>query len=269
MKLNKIVGLGLSLVLSLGCLVGCNKTEEEKMIDNNEVFVEKFSKALDKRWDITSEADENLNQGKITENERNKISIDAIQEEIDSTEEALLKVTDEELKEVAKDYVEGDKLQIKYLNATDVEMAWDFYEQSQRLRKPSLIILVEEYGVKVNEEHIDTYNAFKEEATLINKEEEAKKVLDKMATECLVEKKTDEWGAVEYEIIFENNSEINFKDIEYQVNYKDKDDMVVGSDFIFLSNFNANTKQKASLYPYENVDDIESIVLTANYYEVK
>ena len=31
MKMNKVLGLGLTIVLSLGCLVGCNKTEEEKI----------------------------------------------------------------------------------------------------------------------------------------------------------------------------------------------------------------------------------------------
>ena len=36
MKINKIVGLGLAMVLSLGCLVGCNKTEEEKIMEDIE-----------------------------------------------------------------------------------------------------------------------------------------------------------------------------------------------------------------------------------------
>ena len=269
MKMNKVLGLGLAIVLSLGCLVGCNKTEEEKMIDNNEIFIKKFSKAINERWDENKENDKKLSEGKITESESSSNGVKSIRKENEKIKEALLDVTDEELKEVVENYIEGNEIQIKYLQTTDGELMYEYYVQFSKLRKVSLVTLVEEYGAKVNEEHMDTYEGFKDEAIVIEKNDEAKEVLDKIARECLVEKKTDGWGNVEYEVIFENNSEINFKNVEYQVNYKDKDGMVIGNDFIFLSNFNANTKQKASLYPFENVDDIEDIVLTINYYEVK
>lgn len=267
MKMNKVLGLGLTIVLSLGCLVGCNKTEEEKMIDNNEVFVKKFSKAINKRWDENKELEEKYNETSMTDGEYNKLTSETIQKEVDTIEEALLNVTDKELKKIAEDYVEGDKLQIKYLLATDDEIAWNYYEQSRKLRKPSLITLVEEYGVTVNKEHIDNYNGFKEEATMINKENEAKKVLDEMAMNCTVEKKADEWGNIEYVVTFENNSDISFNLIQYDVNYKNKEGIVIGNDFISLTNFNSNTKQQVTLFGY--IDGIEDVVITTNeYFEI-
>lgn len=267
MKMNKILGLGLTIILSLGCLVGCNKTEEEKIIDNNEVFIKKFSKAINKRWDENKENDKKLSEGKITESENSSNGVKSIRKENEKIKEALLEVTDEELKKVAENYIEGNEIQIKYLQTTDGELMYEYYVQFSKLRKVSLVTLVEEYGAKVNEEHIDTYEGFKDEAIVIEKNDEAKEVLDKMARECLVEKKTDEWGNVEYVVTFENTSEINFNTIQYQVSYEDKDGVVVGTDWIVLNNFKGGTTQRTTLFPC--VEDIENVVLTTDeFYEI-
>lgn len=268
MKMNKVLGLGLTIVLSLGCLVGCNKTEEEKMIDNNEIFIKKFSKAINERWDENKENDKKLSEGKITESESSSNGVKSIRKENEKIKEALLDVTDEELKEVVENYIEGNEIQIKYLQTTDGELMYEYYVQFSKLRKVSLITLVEEYGAKVNEEHMDTYEGFKDEAIVIEKNDEAKEVLDKMARECLVEKKTDEWGNVEYVVTFENNSDISFNLIQYDVNYKNKEGIVIGNDFISLTNFDSNTKQQVTLFGY--IDGIEDVVITTNeYFEVK
>ena len=268
MKMNKVLGLGLTIVLSLGCLVGCNKTEEQKMIDNNEIFIKKFSKAINERWDENKENDKKLSEGKITESESSSNGVKSIRKENEKIKEALLDVTDEELKEVVENYIEGNEIQIKYLQTTDGELMYEYYVQFSKLRKVSLVTLVEEYGAKVNEEHMDTYEGFKDEAIVIEKNDEAKEVLDKIARECLVEKKTDEWGNVEYVVTFENNSDISFNLIQYDVNNKNKEAIVIGNDFISLTNFDSNTKQQVTLFGY--IDGIEDVVITTNeYFEVK
>ena len=37
MKMNKVLGLGLTIILSLGCLVGCNKTEDVEIKEDIEI----------------------------------------------------------------------------------------------------------------------------------------------------------------------------------------------------------------------------------------
>lgn len=267
MKMNKVLGLGLTIVLSLSCLVGCNKTEEEKMIDNNEVFVKKFSKAINERWSENKMNEEKLTKGKMTENENTNEAIKSIRKESDAINEALTKVTDKELKEVAEDYIEGNEMQIKYLQTSDGELQYEYYIEFSKLRKTSLVVLVEEYGVKIDEEHINTYEGFKDEAIMIEKENEGKKVLDEMAMNCTIEKKVDEWGNVEYIVTFENNSDISFDLVQYDVNYKNKEGVVVGNDYISLTNFKSNTKQQVTLFGY--IDDIEDVVVSTNeYFEI-
>lgn len=51
------------------------------------------------------------------------------------------------------------------------------------MRKPALIALVENYGVKINEENQQNYKDFKEKATVIKKENESQSYADKLASE--------------------------------------------------------------------------------------
>lgn len=266
MKMNKLVGLSLAMMLGFS-VVGCNNTLVKEK-NGDEIFIKEFSKAINERWSDLEEITEKYEKKKITESENFDLTIESIQEEIDTINENLINIESKELKQLAEKYVEGDEMQIKYLQASDGELAYNFYEQMQQLRKPTLITLVEEYGATINEEHMQTYKNFKEEATVINKQNGAKEFLDKMATEVVVEKTTDEWGNVEYIVIIENNSEVDFKLVQYQVNYKDSEGVVVGNDWIYLENFDKNTKQKYTLYTYD-IKDIESVVLTTDYFEIK
>ena len=81
------------------------------------------------------------------------------------------------------------------------------------------------------------------------------------------EKKTDEFGYVEFSTIVENTSDIDFKNLSYNVQYKDKDGIVIGDDIIFLENFDAKSKQKVKLSPFE--EGVESIVVTTDWFENK
>ena len=59
----------------------------------------------------------------------------------------------------------------------------------------------------------------------------------------------------------------DFKNITYQVQYKDKDGIVIGDDYVYLENFDSKSKQKIKLTPYE--EGVESIVLTTDWFENK
>lgn len=127
--------------------------------------------------------------------------------------------------------------------------------------------MVDDYGVKIKDDHQQTYKDFKEQATIINKENESQEFADKLASEMTFEKKTDEFGYVEFSTIVENTSDIDFKNLSYNVQYKDKDGIVIGDDIIFLENFDAKSKQKVKLSPFE--EGIESIVVTTDWFENK
>lgn len=135
------------------------------------------------------------------------------------------------------------------------------------MRKPALIALVENYGVKINEEHQQNYKDFKEKATIIKKENESQSYADKLASEVEFEKNTDEYGYVEFISTIENTSDINFKNLYYNVQYKDKDGVVIGNDLICLENFTKGSKQKIKLSPFE--EGIESIEVSTDWIETE
>lgn len=266
MKMNKIVGLSLAMMLGFS-VVGCNNVEIKKE-NGDEKFIKICSKAINERWIDNDELYEQLELEKITTSEYNNLTSKNIQEEVNKIEESLINIESKELKQLAENYVEGDKLQIKSWETEDGELAYKYSEQSDKLRKPSLVAFVEEYGMVIKEENQQTYKDFKEQAIIIEENNEGKDFLDKLATEVVIEKKSDEWGNIEYIVLFENTSKVSFKTVQYQVAFKDSEGIVVGSDWIYLENFDTNTKQKYTLYPY-NIENIEEIILTTDYFEIK
>lgn len=264
---NKIIGLLLSGMLTLG-IVGCTNITQ-KDISGDDIFLESFEDAINERWTKGDKIEEKFEKNKITEKEYRNEIIENIQNEIDTIEKNKFNIEDKELKKIVNNYVQGDKLQIEYLKTENDELAYKYYEESNNLRKPALVSLVEDYDVEIDEEHQQTYKDFKEEATVINKENDAKDFADKLANEMVFERTTDEWGDIEFTTTVENTSKIDFVSLQFQVNYKNADGVVVGNDWISLENFNSNTKQKITLYPYENVDSIEKIVVTTDYFEIK
>lgn len=265
---NKMISIIMVGITSTSMLVGCNK-EEKQEISGDDIFLECFEESLDKRWDEAVKIEDNFKEGKYSEDEYYERVIESIQEEVDSLEENKYNIEDKELKTIVDNYIQGDKLQIECFKTDDVNLTSKYYEESNNLRKPALISLVEDYGVEIDEEHQQTYKDFKEEATVINKENDAKDFANKLANEMVFETNKDEYGNTEFVAIVENTSEIDFASLQFQVNYKDADGVTVGSDWIFIENFDKGSKQKVTLYPYENVEDIEKIVVTTDYVETK
>ena len=81
------------------------------------------------------------------------------------------------------------------------------------------------------------------------------------------EKTTDEFGYVEFTTTVENTSEFNFKNLSYNVQYRDEDGVAIGNDIIYLENFNKDSKQKVKLSPFE--EGIEDIVVTTDWFETE
>lgn len=273
MKLrSKVIVLALLTMTSVG-IVGCSSTNNTSNNQNQEVatdeaFISSFEKAINKRWDEQNKLEKKFaTNTSYTQEQYTEDTIKILENEIEALEKNKEGIKDKDLKEIADNYIEGAKKQIEAQKTNDYDLQYKHQEESDKLRKPALIAMVDDYGVKIKDDHQQTYKDFKEQATIINKENESQEFADKLASEMTFEKKTDEFGYVEFSTIVENTSDIDFKNLSYNVQYKDKDGIVIGDDIIFLENFDAKSKQKVKLSPFE--EGIESIVVTTDWFENK
>ena len=265
---KKVIGLVLAGMMSLS-VVGCGNKVANENVSGDDIFIEDFSDAVNKRWVEVNKLAEKFEKEKYTESEYYNKVTESVKKEIEAIEKSMVNIEDKELKKVVENYIQGDKIQIESFKTTDIELQSKYTEEANGLRKPSMVTLVEEYGMVVDEENQQTYKNFKEEATIINKEKDVQEFVKKVANEIVFEKGKNEWGEVQFTAVIENTSDVDFATMQFQVNYKDKDGIVIGNDWIFIENFDANTKQKATLTPCENENDIESIVLEPDYCETK
>ena len=269
---SKIIGLVLLTMTSVG-VVGCSSTNSTSNNQNQEVatdeaFISSFEKAINKRWDEQNKLEQKFSTNtSYTEEQYEEDTIKVLENEIETLEKNKEGIKDKDLKEIADNYIEGVKKQIEAQKTNDYDLQYKYQEESDKLRKPALIAMVDDYGIKIKDDHQQTYKDFKEQATIINKENDSQAFADKLASEMTFEKKTDEFGYVEFSTIVENTSDIDFKNLSYNVQYKDKDGIVIGDDIIFLENFDAKSKQKVKLSPFE--EGVESIVVTTDWFENK
>lgn len=263
---KKILSIVTILTLTLG-VVGC-AGKVQKDMNGDEIFVQTFQTSINERWKKQAELEEKYKKDTtFTEEEYTKETIKVLEDEVNALEEKQNNIEDKDLKSYAKDYVEGVKKQIEASKTNDYELQDKYIQESDKLRKPALIAMVDDYGVKIDEEHEQTYKDFKEKATIIKKENESQDFADKLATEMEFEKTTDEFGYVEFTTTVENTSEFNFKYLSYNVQYKDEDGVAIGNDIIYLENFNKDSKQKVKLSPFE--EGIKDIVVTTDWFETE
>lgn len=269
---SKMLGLILVSIISFG-VVGCsnqnnNSTNQNQEVATDEAFIKDFESAINKRWDEQDKLEKKFNTNTTyTDEQYTKDTVKVLENEIATLEINKEGIKDKDLKKIADDYIEGVKKQIEVQKTGDFELQNKYQEESDKLRKPALISMVDDYGIKIKESHQQNYKDFKEQATVINKENASQEFADKLAREMVFEKSTGEFGDVEYTTIVENTSDIDFKNISYKVQYKDKDGVVVQDDYIFLENFEVGSKQKVKLTPYE--DGTESIVVITDWFESK
>ena len=262
-EMNKFFSLFFALIMVFSILGCSNQSEKaEEKVSPDDVFVEEFSKAINKRW---------TEQDKMKETEEDEKyytkNVEILEKELETIEKSLANVEGKELKELGNQYVEGAKLQIEMFKTNDWDLQMEYSEKSERLRKPALIELVEEYNVIIEDEFLQTYKDFKAQATVINKENEANSYAEKLRQEIVFEKTTDESGDLMYTAIIENTSDFEFESLDYDVQYKDSDGIVVDNDNIYLENFKPGTKQKIELkYIPEGTATFE---LSLDYLELK
>lgn len=261
MKIRKGALVSIILVFSLA-LTGCSKEEKSEKTPEQK-FIEIFEKKINDRWTkIDKLSSKNLDQDSY-----NNQLIEVVEDEVEDLKLAAESLNDVTFKGIANNYIEGTLAQIEAFKTNDSDLMWSYQEKSDKLRKPSLTTLVDTYGVKINEEHQQTYKDFKESAMIINKENDAKKYAEKLALEMQFNKIEEDYGSITYETIIENTSNITFDSLSFNVKCKDKDGVVILNDYIYLNNFEPNTKQKAEIFTSK--EGIETLSVTLDSFYLK
>lgn len=259
MSLKKVITLLVTGIIGMS-LVACSG--EKETLTGNQKFTNAFEKSINTRW---------TDQNKVTatsEEEMTEKTIAILEKEIKSLEENLTGVDDPILKKNAEDYIEGVKQQIESMKTNDYMLEYDYQEKSDNLRKPALMSMVETYGVKINTEHEQTYKDFKAQATVIDKENKARAYAEELATQIKLDKVTTDYGSVRLEGIVENTSDFDFESISYNVQYKDAEGIVIGNDWIYLSQFTKGQKQKVELSGVYD-KEFETVLITLDNMYIK
>lgn len=269
---SKILGLTLLSMISFG-VVGCsnqssNSSSQGQEATTDEAFIKDFEKSINKRWDDQNKLEKKYAKDtSYTDEKYTKDTIKILEDEIAALEKNKKGIKDKSLIKIADDYIKGVKIQIELNKTQDTDLMIKYEEESDKLRKPALIAMVDDYGIKIKDAHQQNYKDFKEQATVINKSNEAQTFADKLGREMALEKSTGEFGDIEFTTILENTSKLDFKSLSYKVQYKDKEGVVIADDIIYLENFAPGAKQKVKLTPYE--EGAENLVITTDWFETK
>lgn len=241
------------------------KISEEEKNASNEMFLalasEVINESLDKREIVKNEKkDEEL---VIIELELANV----IERENEGLELLVGKIYDEELLSVVRDYIEGNNLEIKHLreSSEDYMKALDYGAEADELIATSIIKMVDDYGLVINEEHKGFYEKYKEKLSQINKEVEYKDIAQELLSDIKFEFALDEnFSEVQgkelfkYTIPIENTSDVSFDIIYININAIDKDG---GVDEINNSIWEFYKGNKQDLYFYAP-KEYESISIT-------
>ncbi|MEH6939207.1 FxLYD domain-containing protein [Bacillus sp. JJ664] len=217
-----------SFILIVGCTKETSK-KEEKTIDS--AFISDVEKETDKRWDYADKVEEEVIKPK-----------DDIEhfEKLVSFEKNLYKYLnkdfkDPKLKAIAENYINGVKSQeesIRYYNV-DSEKNEEMWTKGYNDRSTALLSLVDEYGLKLNEEQ---FRDLKTNAQLVNEQNEIKKKIDEMVHNIKFNKVKSEYDWVTYNATVENTSGADLDSFDISINLIDKNGVVIGTESSYYEN---------------------------------
>lgn len=265
---KKILSMVIMLTMVLG-VVGCSSNDKVKNeLSGNEQFVQTFQESINKRWKKQAELSERYKTDTtLTSEQYAEESMKILEEELAALEAKEVNVEEKDLQSHARNYIEGVKNEIEAKKTTDYEAQNKYIKESDKLRKPAIVGLVEDYGIKIDAENEQIYNDLKEEAKTIKKEIKSQKYADDLARKIEFQKTTDAYGNVSITATVENKSKFNFKNLSYNVEYKNQEKTVIGNETIYLSNFNAGTKQQIRLSHFD--ENAKFISITTSGFEIE
>jgi hypothetical protein len=248
-------------VLIIISLIGCSKSEtvekKEKSVDAS--FITDLQEALEKRWNFYDDV----------KNEKVKVK-DEVEylEKLISFEKKLYEYenkdfNDPKLKKIALDYINGLKKQeesIKYYNV-DLVKQEELWSKGYNARSTALLTLVDEYGLKVNEEQ---FKEVKTNAQLVKKQNEIEQKIQEMVRNIKFEKGPTEYDWTKYSTTLENTSGVDFAYFTIDINLLDKDGVVVGT--AIASHDNTWKSGQKVLFEFEtDITNFEKMEWEADY----
>lgn len=243
----------------LGIVTGCGNEEINEESNNTKLnvdteFIKDLEKSTEARWDKTAESDQELNL--TWEEELNYLEsfVQAEAEIIYKYEEK--KFNDPRLEKLAKDYVEGVKLQEKSLDyATRDE--FKFYEDWDKgadIRSVALTELVDDYGVNVDENNM---KELRRNSQLVEEEKEREKAIDEMLEGIEFKIDSDEYDWKEYVAVVENTTDIEFSSFDLEIKLIDEDDVTIDHHYAYANNWQPGEKVKFSFMTDKSFYEIE------------
>lgn len=271
--MKRILVIGLCLI-SLSLVACGNNKVNEDVSKNTEVSEESKEASNELFLSLASEAiNESLeeiismrNEGTMT----NESYANIIERENEKIELLLGNIYDEDLLRVAKDYVEGNKLNIKYNREDEekgdplerIEYGWE----RDKLIATSVVELVENYGLVINEENKAFYNNCRKKFDEINKDNENIKIAQDLLSNIEFEAVSDEsWSEgveedwFKYTATIKNTSDVSFRSIDVTLKLVDKDGTSEeGKNIIW--EFYKGTEQDFYFYSPKEYESISIIV---------
>lgn len=246
--------MGFITILLTLSLIGCSSTED-KVDTQDSSFIKSIEKTTKDRWDY------------IEDVESNKIYVES---ELEHLKECVKKesselykyievdFTDVKLKKLANEYINGLKLQedaLKYFN-TDEEKYNTLWNEGYNLRLETLLKLIEEYGVKVNEKQFELIKNFSQ-VVVVKENKEIQKKIDEMVKDINFEKVNSEYGFDNYSDIVENSTNLKFDDFVLVVSLLDKDGVVIDIQYVNILNWKPNQNVKFEFSTDKKFNSIE------------
>lgn len=231
MKIHKSYYI-LIIIFVLIFVSACSSNDKgaEKQDNSDTAFLKDLEKALKKRWKYAEDAD----SGKIQVDDDIKHM-----ETLLSFEQNLSKYKDEDfdnpkLKKVVQDYLEGLQFQqdaIQYYNV-DFTKYDEFWNKGYDVRATSLLKLVEEFGLNVDEEQ---FKDLKTNAQLVNQQLEIEGKIEDMIRNVTFEKVKTEYDWTTYQATIENTSGVALESFSFDINLVDKEKVIIGSEYAYHS----------------------------------
>lgn len=257
---KKILGLFMIIMLSVSvvaCSSGGDSKDESKGKDKQ--FIEDLGKGLKKRWDLASK--EEAGTLNLEQNQAYEKFVEAEMDAVSKYKDA--EFDSPELGKLAKDYIkalEDSKEAIKYYSNDPLKFS-ELWEKPYNERSTILLTLVDKFGLKVDEKE---FKVLKDNAQVVNEENDSKEKIDAMVKGIKFEKVKDEYDWKTYQATVENTGDLDLQDFYLDINLIDKDGVIIETQTSTSVNGTWKKGQKVRL-EFNTDKDFEKIEWTPHY----
>lgn len=248
------------------------KKENEKLSDVD--FIVNVGKALDARWELSNSKDYSDEAfEKMTSGESVKASTELVESEINVIGDlSLYEFADDDLREIAECYVNALELQLegaKYRYTDNYEKYDETWGLGYNIRCVCINKLYEEYGLTVDKKNQAILEDFISEAEECQRSVDLRDFIINLPE--TIEYVKDEENSDEYELfytaIIENTTNYEINSIDINVNFLDKDGIIVCQDFDYIQNLKPGAKIRSQVCCFEDIDKVESVEVVIDYFD--